>query len=104
MNCVDFACKELGIEKELIWSAKKTKDILAKRWMIICFLYELGFNYMQIARKLMKNHQTIMHAVKCADVNAWYIGRELAIRYEAFTRVKKIVPNYGKSRMEEKFV
>lgn len=104
MNCVDFACRELGIEKEVIWGKSKKKDVLAKRWMIICFLYELGFNYMEIARKMMRNHSAIIHALICADVNTRYVGQELAIRYEAFTRVKKIVPNYGKSRMEEKFV
>lgn len=100
MNCVDFACKELGIDKELIWSAKKTKDVLAKRWTIICFLDALCLNYNDIGRKVNRDHQTVMHALSNATNDMKYVGRELACKYEALISPKKKVPNYKKSKIE----
>ena len=100
MNCVDFACKELGIEKELIRSATKTKEVVAKRWTIICFLDALCFNYNEIGRKVNRDHQTVMHALKKATTDIKYVGRELACKYEAFISPKKKIANYKNSTIE----
>lgn len=100
MNCVDFACKELGIEKELIWSTNKTKQVVAKRWTIICFLDALCFSYNEIGRKVQRDHQTVMYALNNANKDMKYVGRELACKYESFISPKKKVPNYKSSRVE----
>jgi chromosomal replication initiation ATPase DnaA len=100
MECVEFACQELGIKREVIVSPCRINSVVAKRWMIICFLYELGFNYNQIGRKVNRNHQVVMNAVKKADVNAWHVGRELLKKYDSLMSPKKKVPNYKSSRVE----
>jgi chromosomal replication initiation ATPase DnaA len=100
MNCVDFACKELGIEKKLIWSATKTKEVVAKRWTIICFLNALCLNYNEIGRKVNRNHQVVVHALKKATTDMKYVGRELACKYEALISPKMKVPNYKNSKIE----
>ena len=100
MNCVEFACKELEIDRDVLWSAKKTKEVLAKRWTIICYLYELGFNYSEIGRYVNRDHQVVMNAVKKASWDMWYLGQILAKRYDAYITPKKKVPNYMNSSYE----
>lgn len=100
MECLEFACKELGTTKNEIRARTRNNKIVAKRWMIVCFMYELGMNYNQIGRKIMRDHQTIMHAVECADRNIWYVAEELLCKYEALISPKKKVPNYKNSTIE----
>lgn len=100
MGCVEFACKELEVKRELIISRCRTKEVVAKRWMIICFLYELGMNYNQIGRKVNRDHQAVMYAVKNASWDMWYIAKVWVKKYDSLMSPKKKVPNYKSSRVE----
>ena len=100
MECVKFACNELGISRDVIISRCRTAKVVAKRWMIICFLHELGLNYNEIGRKVNRDHQTIMNAVNKADINAWHVGRELLRKYDTLISPKKKIPNYKNSSVE----
>ena len=100
MNCLEFACNELDITKDLLWSRRRFTDVVAKRWMIICFMYELGMNYTQIGRKINRDHQAVMYAVKNAPAHAWDVAEELLHRYEVLVRPTRKIPNYKTSTVE----
>ena len=103
-NRLEFACQELGIDKELIWGRCRKPEIVAKRWMVACFLYELGCNYNEIGRMINRDHQTATYAIAHASRDAWYVAEELVQKFEQFIAPKIKVPNYVKSRIEEKRV
>lgn len=101
MDYLDFACNELDVDKEVIWSKNRKSEIVAKRWAIACFLYELGWNYNQIGRKLNRDHQTVMYALERATLDTWYIAKELVCKFDVVVAPKKKVPNYRTSTIEE---
>lgn len=100
MERVEFACRELGVKKEVIIGRTRTNKVVAKRWIVICFLFKLGLNYNQIGRKVQRDHQTIMHALSQADSTLWDIAYHIMVKYEDYISPKKKVPNYKNSKIE----
>lgn len=92
-----FVCRELGVSIDDIWGKGKNKNLLAKRWIVICFLYLAGLNFSEIGRKVQKDHQTVIHALDNANKDMWYVAGELICKYVALRQI----PNYKNSKIEE---
>ena len=107
MDNLEFVCRELGVDKELIWSASKTRDVVALRRVVICFLYNLGLNYNQIGRKVNRDHQVVIYSLEKATQDIKYLAEKLVAKYEAKImppRPTIKVPNYKNSSIEVRYV
>jgi hypothetical protein len=100
MERVDFACRELETNREVIRGRARDNKTVYKRWIIACFLYKLGLNYSQIGRKLNRDHQTIMHALDNSTTSMWDIAYHILVKYDDYIAPKKKVPNYKNSKFE----
>ena len=100
MKAMDWVCNELDVDRDVITGKSKFGSIVAKRWIIACFLYKLGNNYSQIGRIIWRDHSTVMHALDNATESMWDTAYHLLVKYDDFIAPKKKIPNYGKSRIE----
>jgi chromosomal replication initiation ATPase DnaA len=100
VDALEWVCDELDVDRDVITGKSKFGSIVAKRWIIACFLYKLGYNYSHIGRKIWRDHSTVMHALDNATESMWDTAYHLLVKYDDFIAPKKKVPNYGKSRIE----
>ena len=85
MKSIDWLLNELKIQKKVFFSSKKTRDIVETRWVAMWFYRLSGKSYLEIGRKIGRDHTTVMNG--CAK-----ISDSLKIFAESlFTRYKEEV-------------
>lgn len=117
MKSIDWILAHLNISRTDFFSKKQTRDITQKRWVVIWFYWVAGKNYSEIARKIGKNHTTVIHAINKMDATIKNLAEELLMLYATevsktsinFThtekpKVLKKVPDYKHSKVVEKEV
>lgn len=117
MRSIDWILAHLNIKKADFFSGKHTRDIVQKRWVAIWFYYVAGKNYCEIARKIGRDHTSVINAIKKMDATIKNLAEELLMLYATevsktpinFTHTEKPkvtvkVPDYKHSEVVEKEV
>lgn len=117
MRSIDWILAHLNIKKADFFSGKHTRDIVQKRWVAIWFYYVAGKNYCEIARKVGRDHTSVIHAINKMDATIKNLAEELLMLYATEVsktkvefqhtekpKVLKKVPDYKHSKVVEKEV
>ena len=112
MRSIDWILAHLNIKKADFFSKKQTRDITQKRWVVIWFYWVAGKNYSEIARKIGKNHASVINAIKKMDTTLKNLAEELLMLYSSEVsktnidfqhtekpKVLKKVPDYAHSKI-----
>lgn len=112
MRSIDWILAHLNIKKADFFSGKHTRDIVQKRWVAIWFYYAAGKNYSEIARKVGRDHTSVINAIKKMDATIKNLAEELLMLYSSEMsktniefqhtekpKVIKKVPDYAHSKI-----
>ena len=68
-NIINYVCEYYKVDtKELIGRSRKPNYVIPRHMVQYLMKNELNMNYSQIAKVFNRRHNSIMHGVKCIDI------------------------------------
>jgi chromosomal replication initiator protein len=68
-NIINYVCEYYKVDtKELIGRSRKPIYVIPRHMVQYLMKNELNMNYSQIAKVFNRRHNSIMHGVKCIDI------------------------------------
>jgi len=68
-NIINYVCEYYKVDtKELIGRSRKPNYVIPRHMVQYLMRNELNMNYTQIAKIFNRRHNSIMHGVKCIDI------------------------------------
>jgi chromosomal replication initiation ATPase DnaA len=93
---LDLLARELSTTAVELRKRCRTRDIVQKRWVIMCCYRMMGFSLQKIGVQLGLDHQTVLYGIDRADETVREKAREL---YQKFTNKEpdcKLLPKKTK--------
>lgn len=93
MSSREWVLHKLGQRSDFLQKCGRSKDEVKIKWTIICFYRSAGKSTPYIARLLMCDHTSVLHALRNADSDIREKALELLIRYnEEVGKLGSITP------------
>lgn len=112
MKSIDWLLDQLNVRREIFFSPQQSRDIVEKRWVAMWFYRCAGKSFLEIARKVGRDHTTVLHGCKTMNVTLKNLAEELLMKYASEvsktgvsfepTEPKKItikIPDYKHSKI-----
>lgn len=96
MTSLEFIACELSTTPEELMNRSRNRDIVQKRWVVMCFYRLMGLSLQKIGIRLGLDHQTVLHGLRQADESMREKARDA---YSKFTNQEpdcKLLPRKTK--------
>lgn len=79
---IGWLCGELNVDKAELLSQRRGVKLVQARKVVICFLRDLGWSYLEIGRTLKRNHTSVINLHHKSDVFTHEWAETLRTKWE----------------------